>query len=280
MRPAWLLLVSALAMNAQIAQNSGVKAAEGSSEEKLIAEVRALSDAPLEKRQGAKEIALQIRRLPAGINKLRLADGLAFVAEAGDPGREALQEVANTLAQALREQPGLLDTAYYNLAQLVHYRHVEASLDDPAFAKALARLKADDRERGEVDFSLPDMTGRKWRLKDLRGRAVVVTFWASYCKPCWPEMLELQEIQQRHRQDLVVLAITGESPERALTFLNGLKLNLTTLLDADHKVAQLYRISGVGKTFVYDPKGELVAQALDPRTRKQLLGMLKQAGIE
>src|SRR5271170_241200 len=78
------------------------------------------------RRQTTKQLALQIRQLPAAKNKLTLANGLANLSTEGDFGRDALQEVTTTLADALREQPqpdnkGEPAAAYMELAQLERY---------------------------------------------------------------------------------------------------------------------------------------------------------------
>ena len=267
-------------MYSQDSQYDNKKITYTSREQTLIAQVRILSESPVDRREGMKELALEIRRLPSGLNKLRIADALAFISTAGDPGHAALQEVATTLEQAMRDSPGQLDSAYLNLARLVHYEHVDVSVTDPAFAAALSRLEADERRRREVDFTLSDLTGKSWSLKGLRGKVVMVAFWASWSRPCWQEMVDLQALQARYKQDLAILAISSDDREHATNFLKSQKLNLTVLLDRDSKVAQSYSIVGVPRTFVYNRQGELVVQALDARTRKQLVEMLKQAGVE
>src|SRR5579864_3231964 len=55
--------------------------------------------------QATKKLAIEIRQLPVTPNKLRLANGLAMLSTEGDFGHDMLQEVATTLAAALREQP-------------------------------------------------------------------------------------------------------------------------------------------------------------------------------
>jgi len=261
-------------------------------EEQLLAKVRALSDTPYEFRgMLANPLALDIRHLPPSSNKLRLADALAFVSTAGDLGHDTLQEIATTLAEALHEQPGKsdpayldqLDTAYLNLARLVDYEYVKAPLDDPKLAAVLKRLEADDQHRREVDFSLKDLNGKSWSLKDLRGKVVVVNFWATWSKPCWQEVTDLKELSQRFKkQDLVVLAIFGEKSDRVTNFVKSQKITFPVLLDPEQKVTNLYRIAGGGfpKSFVYNREGDLIAQAIDMRTRKQFLSILSQAGLQ
>ncbi len=251
-------------------------------EELLVGKVRSFAETPYEVRDKlAKPLALEIRRLPSSLNKLRLADAVAFASMGGDAGHEGWQEIATTLAGALREQPGKLESGYTNLAQLMRYKHVDVSLDDPLLAEAIAKLADDDRRREQVDFTLTDLSGKKWTLKELKGRVVLVNFFLTASRPCWQEVAELQNLSQHFKKtDLVILAISGEDRERVANFAKSLKITYPVLLDEGQKVAQQYRIAGAPKTFVYNRDGKLVAQALDMQTRKQLFGMLKEAGLE
>src|ERR1035437_1779065 len=93
--------------------------------------LRSLPDDP--RAQASRQLALGIRALPAGEPKLVLANSLAHLATEGDIGREGMQEVATTLATALTEHPvpedgGEPAQPYLELAQLVRYEHVQASV--------------------------------------------------------------------------------------------------------------------------------------------------------
>src|SRR3981189_2807026 len=119
-------------------------------QEKPIADqIGHLRDLPDDVRaRTTKQLAIRIRQLPAVPNKLRLPGRLANFSTEGDVGRDALQEVATTLAGALREAPvaakkGQPAAPYVELAQLVRYEHMQASLDDPQFAAAMSKLEGD-----------------------------------------------------------------------------------------------------------------------------------------
>jgi peroxiredoxin len=278
-----------------------------SADEKPLAEqidgLRGLAD---DVRAGTtKDLALKIRKLPATENKLRLAVGLAGLSTEGDFGHDALQEVATTLAETLRERPvpwaerkdsGAGGNAaatrepaypYVELAMLVRYEHVEASLndnnnnDEGQFRAAMAQLEADDRKREHPEFTLTDLSGKTWTFSELRGKVVLVNFWATWCPPCRKEMPDLESLYQRFgSQGLVVLGISDEEAAKVKPFIHERKVSFPVLLDPGRKVNDLFVVEGIPKSFVYDREGKLVAQSIDMRTQKQFLEMLGKAGLK
>src|SRR5438094_9814429 len=131
-----------------------------------------------------KQLAIDIRRLPAKPHKLDLAFAVANLSTEGDFGRDTLQEVATTLADALREDPPpMMGTEpappYVELAELVRYEHVKASADNPQFTGALAKLEDDDQSRQRADFTSTDLQVKAWTLQAMRGKVGLVNFWAT-----------------------------------------------------------------------------------------------------
>src|SRR5437660_560027 len=227
------------------------------------------------------DLAIQIRQLPAVPNKLRLAMGLAGRATEGDFGHDTLQEVATTLADAIKEQPPKKQDAYLELASLVRYEHVNVSLESPEFAAAMAKLEADDQHRNEANFTLTDLRGKTWTLRDLRGKVVLVNFWATWCPPCRKEMPDLETLYRHFGpQGLVILGISDEDAAKVKPFIAQQKVTYPILLDAGRKVNQLFQIEGIPKTFIYDREAKIVAQSIDMRTQKQFLDMLGKAGLQ
>ncbi len=281
-----------------------------STEEKpLHDQIHGLRDLPDDVRaRTTKDLALKIRPLPATENKLRLAAGLAGLSTEGDFGQDTLQEVATTLAQTLKERPlpwpepkkdenegGKSNSAgggaratqrepagpYVELASLVRYEHVEASLDDEQYGVAMAQLEADDRKREQVEFSLKDLTGKTWTFSGLRGKVVLVNFWATWCPPCRKEMPDLEALYEKFAgQELVILGISDEEAAKVEPFIRKRKVTFPVLLDPKRKVYEMFVVEGIPKSFIYDRDGKLVAQSIDMRTGKQFLEMLAKAGIQ
>jgi|CZKD01.1.fsa_nt_gi peroxiredoxin len=233
-----------------------------------------------------KDLALQIRALPVVPNKLKLAGTLAELSTEGDFGKDTLQEVTTTLAAALREQPpagkpGQPDFLYVELASLVRYEHMQATSDNPQFAEAMAKLEADDAKRQSADFTLSDLQGKAWHLQELRGKVVLVNFWATWCPPCRKEMPDLDALYGKFKdQGFVVLAISDEEAAKVSPYLAEHKVSYPVLLDPGRKVNDLFIVEGIPKSFVYDRSGKMVAQSIDMRTRSQFLAMLAQAGLQ
>jgi thiol-disulfide isomerase/thioredoxin len=232
-----------------------------------------------------KQLALDIRALPKTPRKLSLANGLANLSTEGDFGHDTLQEVATTLAEALREQPIPMkgsdpDFAYVELATLVRYEHVKASLDNPQFTAAMAKLAAEDEVRAKADFTLSDLEGKSWTLRELRGKVVLVNFWATWCPPCRKEMPDLDALYKKFKdQGLVILAIDDEEVGKIKPYLAEHPVTYPILLDPGRKTNESFHVDGIPKSFVYDREGKLVAQSIDMRTQKQFLEMLAQAGL-
>jgi peroxiredoxin len=288
--PMFLLVVSLLTASLFLAPANSAQTQEivWSAQEKPIADqIHGLRQLPDDARaRTTKELALEIRKLPATPNKLRLAVGLANLSTEGDFGHDTLQEVATTLADTLVQQPvrdekGQPAAPYMELAQLVRYEHVQTTLEAPQFKAAMARLEADDQLREKADFTLTDLHGRTWTLSQLRGKVVLVNFWATWCPPCRKEMPDLETLYNRFKgQGLVILAISDEELDKVQSFITERKITYPVMLDPGRKVNEMFQVEGIPKSFIYNREGKLVAQSIDMRTQKQFLQMLAQAGMQ
>jgi peroxiredoxin len=117
------------------------------------------------------------------------------------------------------------------------------------------------------DFSAHTLDGRDLSLTDLRGRAVILNFWASWCTECRPELPDLERL---HRdlgsRGLAVVGVnTREEATTARRYAADLGLSFPVVLDPDGKVNALYGVVGVPSTFLLGRDGRAVALAVGPR---------------
>jgi peroxiredoxin len=230
-------------------------------------------------------VAADIRALPAGPKKVGLADALAHLVTEGDQGNDALQSVADALAQALAQSPvpvkkDKIPEPYIDLAQLVRYKHVTATLEDPLFAKATQELIANDADVEKANFTLKDLNGKKVTLSDLRGKIVLVNFWATWCPPCMQEMPDLDIIYTHFQsQGLVILSITNDDVLKVSGVVNNMGYHPPVLLDSSSKVSKSFHVDGIPRSFVFDREGKLVDEAIDQCTQRQFFAMLAKAGL-
>jgi peroxiredoxin len=228
-----------------------------------------------------KKLALEIRALPHPNDALQLALALSNLATEGDFGRDTLHEVEKTVAEEIKAAGHAPDDAYDELARVVHYEGLDVTLDDPGFRNALVRLDAADQVRQKADFTLHDLAGKSWRLKELEGKVVLVNFWATWCPPCRKEMPDLDALYKRFAaKGLVILAISDEEDEKVRPFIAAEKYTYPILLDPGGAINKRFLVQGIPKSLVYDRAGKLVAQSPDMRTMTQFLDMLKRAGLE
>jgi peroxiredoxin len=258
----------------------------------IISRLKALRSQPDAARgKETGDIALAIRQLPASDRKVMLAVSLAHLATEGDPGRDNLQAVTSTLASAVAETPAKPNPktnapsgVYTELAELNRYEHMSidpAVADSDQFKQAVNLLVANDADIQKQDFTLKDLNGKKWTLSQLRGKIVVVNFWATWCPPCRKELPDLDAIYTHFKsQDLIILGLDDEDPFKISTFLGPHPLSYPVLLDSGRKIADAFHVTGIPKTFVFNREGKLVAQSIDMRTQRQFLNMLATAGLK
>jgi len=205
------------------------------------------------------------------------------VDHAGGCDRDTLQDIADTLAKALRDSPEKQRTisAYQTLAELARYDQVSVSLNDPRYVAAMRNLDQKEEQRRKADFSLTDLDGKKWTLRELRGKVVLVNFWATWCPPCRQEIPTLKLAYDRFKgQGLIVLAISTEDPATLRKFVAENQVQFPVLPDAGAKVGEnAYHEAGVPVSFIYDRSGAIVAQALSFPTMERLLEKLERAGL-
>lgn len=119
------------------------------------------------------------------------------------------------------------------------------------------------------EFMLLSPSGEKMRLKDLRGKVVIVHIWATWCKPCRDEFPLLDKLHRNTREKgvfILPIAIDRNLTRKEVeAFAKGLGAGFDVYLSKDGDITQRYWGWGVPATYFIDRNGLLRARAIGPR---------------
>jgi len=117
------------------------------------------------------------------------------------------------------------------------------------------------------DFTLKDLNGRDVTLSSLKGKVVLVNFWATWCPPCReeiPSMMKLNQAMAGQPFQMLAISVNDGGKKEVDAFFKGSGVNLPALLDSDQKVAKRYGTTGVPETFVVNKKGIIEKKIVGP----------------
>ena len=117
------------------------------------------------------------------------------------------------------------------------------------------------------DFQLEDTKGNTFRLSQLRGKVVMVNFWATWCPPCIEEMPSMERLNKfMADEDFVMLAINTEQNGRAVVpqFLKKSPYDFTVLYDDQMAVQQQYGVYKFPESFIVGKDGTVVEKIIGP----------------
>ena len=128
------------------------------------------------------------------------------------------------------------------------------------------------------DFTLKDIYGKTLSLSSLKGKVVLINFWATWCPPCKAEMPSMNKIYLDMRaQGFEIIAVsTDNSLSTVKDFLGRNRLDFPVLFDEDKAVARQYHVFSMPTTFLIDRNGMIVEKFYgeedwsDPAVRKKI----------
>jgi len=112
------------------------------------------------------------------------------------------------------------------------------------------------------DFTLKDINDEEYTLSDLRGKVVILNFWATWCGPCRMEIPEFNEMAKNKNEDLVILGISVSDTKKALkNFKKSFDVDYPVLYGSTKIIEKVSRdyggIYSVPMTFLIDKQGEV-----------------------
>lgn len=152
-----------------------------------------------------------------------------------------------------------------------------AALSAPSPALATANALQAGMAAGQLapDFTLHNLAGEPVKLSDLRGRPVLINFWASWCGPCRLEMPDLVQAYEAHKaKGFVILAVNPTFQDTlpdVKAFVREFNMTFPVLLDETGAVtSQLYRLRGLPTSVFVNRAGRITRIRLGAMTGKQM----------
>jgi peroxiredoxin len=123
------------------------------------------------------------------------------------------------------------------------------------------------RQKLADDFSLKTPVGTTVKLSELRGKVVLVNFWATWCPPCKEEMPAMQRLHERYgKEAFVLLAVSVDADPRVVRpFITEHRFTFPVGLDSKMEVANTYGVRALPASFIIDRDGTVAAMAIGPR---------------
>jgi cytochrome c-type biogenesis protein len=142
-------------------------------------------------------------------------------------------------------------------------------------ASQTSAAKSDSPPLPDVEFQT--LEGKPYRLSDLKGRVVLLNFWATWCGPCRGEIPEFNEMQREYgAQGLTIVGVTShDTPAQVQSFQKDIPQDYTILLGATDTPERFQNGPGLPVTYVIDREGRIRQKLFGPRTREGFESLVK-----
>lgn len=151
------------------------------------------------------------------------------------------------------------------------YETYKAALDKTKMANAEAEMMKKLVSKDAPDFELKDVDGNSVKLADLRGKVVVLDFWATWCGPCKASFPAMQKAVNQYKDDKDVRFLflhtwergAGDATANAKKYVTDNKYSFEVLMDLrdpstkESAVAQAYKVDGIPTKVIIDPQGRI-----------------------
>jgi len=216
----------------------------------------------------------------------------ALLAEKVLPAKQYKKEIE----QFVKDGKGTSDMREILKAVYIKEKKSEAGFDDYIAAlqkeniqRMLAELKKSMLSETAPVFALNDIDGKKIDITDLKGKVVIIDFWATWCGPCKASFPGMQKMVNKYKDDPNVKFVFIDTWERgedkkkdAGDFIKTNKYSFHVLMDNDNKVVEQFKVEGIPTKFVLDKNGIIRFKAVgfdgsDEKLVNELTAMIDMA---
>ena len=204
-------------------------------------------------------------------------ENLIWLASKAGLDRAAILPAVELLVNSVRDSSYPIDST---AALMMKEYGVDAGRNDPSIQSRVALLQLEESLANAYSFTLPLLDGKQIGLTDLRGKVVLLNFWATWCGPCRVEMPILENVyRQMKDKGFTVLAITAEDPSVVRRFVKQTKMKLPVLIDRTRTTFDHYAIEGLPQTVILDRQGRPAARTSVLSDEASLRKLLASAGM-
>jgi peroxiredoxin len=123
-----------------------------------------------------------------------------------------------------------------------------------------------NEKKSAPNLSLTTIEGKEISMASLKGKMVVVNFWATYCPGCIEEMPDLVSTYKQYHEkglEIIAVSIADDPPNQVLTFAQKNALPFPVVHDSDAKISQAFdNVSLTPTSFIIDQQGRVIGKTI------------------